>query len=103
MALNIDCQVTDEAICGLKRQNEDLRFRLGQEIDAGHKLDRDFSTLKADLMHVEREEESMKWRLNDSAAVGHANQDLHAVLADLRAKNDLVLEQNRKLQADLET
>ena len=56
MALNVDCQVSDETIATLKRQNEELRYRLSQEIDAGHRLDKDSRALEADLMHIEREE-----------------------------------------------
>ena len=102
MALNVDCQVTDESIAVLKRQNDELRFRLGQELDAGHAMDRDLNAMKSDLNNCEREEASLNQMLKDAASVGHANQDFHAHLAELRAKNDQVLDQNRKLQADLE-
>lgn len=56
MQLNIDCQVTDETIVSLKRHNDELRQRLGHEIDQGHQLDRSVRALEADLAHIEREE-----------------------------------------------
>lgn len=84
MALNVDCQVTDETIVQLKRQNEELRHRLSSEIDAGHKLDRDVRAMEADLMHIEREEQSVALMIKESADVGHCHSGLQAHLAELR-------------------
>ena len=102
VALNVDCQVTDETIVQLKRQNDELRARLDQEVNAGHRLDRDLRTLEADFMHFDREEKSVSMMVKDSADVGHANADLNAHLSELKVQNARVLAENRRLQQELE-
>jgi hypothetical protein len=61
-----------------------LRHRLTAEIDAGHRLDKDVRAMEADLMHIEREEQSVALMIKDSADVNHHNSGLHAHLAELR-------------------
>jgi len=92
MQLNIDCQVTDETIVSLKRHNDELRQRLGHEIDQGHQLDRTVRALEADLAHVEREEQSCAAMCKDATDTTAANASLHAHLAALRTQNDMVLD-----------